>query len=460
MRRWSRHLARLLPWLLVLYVVLPACAPQSGWSVPPPDCEDVNSASFVQGLAAWSRAGGEDGRDAWGEGAGPDYDPRTQAEEDGLPVFHLYMSGSLPDDDDYRPARLVYRGRCYVAEVRYRGHTSLKFPKRSMTLDFDEGQTFDEPVLAGGFMGRRKVVLISPFNDNAYMRSRLAFEVWNRMSPDHVRVKAFSVVVYLNGRYHGLFTVADHIDRHFLAGQGMDPGGELFKAVGLDANFSRISAEGVPKVRLRQGYEKKEGEPEVGDEAYGAIEALTAFVADSSPEQFRAERGAWMDTRDYDDWWIFALLAYTKDSVAKNAYHFRARGHGARWRFIPWDLDASFGQHWNTQRLDANELYSFTNENHLFARLMEDPAISGPLHARFRELLKGPLHRDVVLGLIDGYARELEAAALKDEARWGAEYRAFPRWSWRTDLNDFAGEVAYLRAWVELRWTALEQVLR
>jgi hypothetical protein len=415
----------------------------------------VDSATFAQELTAWSR-GGEAGGTSGGEGV----DPRELPEEDGLPVFHLYMSASLPDDGGYRPARLVYRGRCLVARVRYRGETSLRFPKRSMTLDFEAGSTFDEPVLASGFMGRGKLVLISPFNDNSYLRSRLAFEVWNRMSADHLQVKAFSAVVYLNGRYHGLFTVADHVSRDFLVEQGLDPDGDLFKAVGMDANFSRRGEDGWPKTRLRQGFEKKQGQPEDGDAAWRTIEALTAFVADASPERFRAERDAWLETRDYEDWWMFALLAYTKDSVAKNAYHFRARGSGARWRFIPWDVDASFGQDWNTARLEAGELDLFKDENHLFARMLEDPALSGPLYARFRELLQGPLRRDVVLGLVDGYARELEAAALKDEIRWGAQYRVFPRWSGRTDLNDFTGEVAYLRAWVHLRWRALEEMLR
>jgi spore coat protein H len=432
--------------------------------VTPPECEGPDSASFVEDFSEWSRGlspghAKEDTRDGdSATAAGPD--PWSHAEEDGLPVLHLFMSSSLPDDDGYRPARLVYKGRCLLAETRYRVDTSLRFPKRSLTLDFKSGYTFDEPAQAGGFMGRRKLVLISPFNDNSYMRARLAFELWNRMSPDHLQMKAFSAVVYVNGEYHGLFTVTDHINQDFLSDRGLDPGGDLFKAVGGDANFSRLDATGLPKVKLHQGYEKKEGEPEDGDEAFHSIDALTAFVADATAERFLAERDAWFDSRDYEDWWIFAHLAYTKDSVAKNAYHFRARGPGTRFRYIPWDLDASFGQHWNTLRLDANDLYTFTNENRIFARLIEDPAISGPLFTRDRELLQGPLQREVVLGLVDAYATELRAAALKDEARWGAEYRVFPRWSGRTDLNDFEGEVAYLRGWVDARWQALEQQLR
>jgi hypothetical protein len=442
---------------------MPACAPPDVWSVPPPDCEDSAEASFGEDLVRWS-GGGTPVPGVAGAGLGTDAapfsDPRAYAEEDGLPVFHIYTAASLPDDDGYRPSRLIYRGQCHVIETRYRGDTSLSFPKRSMTLDFEAGKTFDEPALAGGFTGKPKVVLVSPFNDNSYLRHRLAFTLWNRMSPDHLQVKTFSAVVYVNGRYEGLYTVVDHIDRAFIAAQGLDAGGELFKAVEQDANFSREDALGEPKQELYQGFEKKEGLPRNGDEAWRSIEALTAFVADSSPEAFLAEREAWMDTRDYEDWWIFATFACTNDSVAKNAYHFRAPGPEARWRFIPWDLDASLGQSWNTQRHDPELLDRFTGMNRLFARMLEEPAIAGPLMTRYRQMLQGPLHRDAVLGLIDEYAREISAAAHKDEARWGEAYRSFPFWSERTDFNSFEGEVDYLRSWVDTRWRMLERELR
>jgi hypothetical protein len=62
-----------------------------------------------------------------------------------------------------------------------------------------------------------------------------------------------------------------------------------------------------------------------------------------------------------------------------------------------------------------------------------------------------------VLGLIDAYAREVDAAARKDEARWGQAYRDFPRWSWRTDLTTHEEEVRYLQAWVRRRWELLER---
>ncbi|RUO92285.1 hypothetical protein D7Y11_15490 [Corallococcus sp. AB018] len=437
-RRGSPHVATALL-VLALGVAASGCQPQGPWGSAVPECTGTEGAAR------------EDAALSLGQ------DPRRYVEEDGLPVLHLYVADSLPDDDDYQAARVFYRGRCYVSRARYRGATSKDFPKRSFTLDFRDGQSFDEPLLAAGFSGRRKVVLISSFNDNSYLRARLGFTLWGLMSPDHLQVKTFSAVVYLNGRYHGLYTVADHVDRHSLSAQGMDVQGELFKAVGPDANFSRRDASGRPKASLHLGYEKKEGEPEEGAGAYASIEQLTDFVAGTPAERFRAERGAWMQVEDYEDWWILVRLAALSDSVTKNAYHFRAQGQARRWRYIPWDLDASFGQNWDTTRQAPDVSASFTVENLLLARMLEDPAIRHPLRERLHTLLHTTLHRDVVQGLIATYAAEVDRAARKDETHWGEAYRHFPRWNQRTDLLGFEDEVKYLRDWVDAHWALLDE---
>ncbi len=398
--------------------VLSACQLLNEWDASLPGCEELASAGL-------------------------------HAEEDGLPVFHLFFAPSLPEADGGHLARLVYEGRCYPVEAKVRGHTSRAFPKLSYTVTFPPDDPFEAPLVGDGFTNRRKLVLISPFNDNSYMRSRLAFSLWNRMSSEHLQVKTASAVLYLNGRYWGLYTAADHVNRHLLAAQGLPAAGELFKAVSPEADFSAPAA----------GFEKKEGSPEAGREAYASIHAFAEFVAHADAARFRAERGAWMETRDYEDWWIFATLAHTSDSVSKNAYHYRAPGGEGPWRFIPWDLDASFGQEWNTRRSGPEVLISFADRNLLFARMLADPSIAEPMRERYRAMLRGELSVEGVLGLIDQYARELAPAARRDEARWGEAYRDFWRWRTRTDFTTHEEEIEYLRQWVRTRWHRLEQRL-
>jgi spore coat protein H len=60
-----------------------------------------------------------------------------------------------------------------------------------------------------------------------------------------------------------------------------------------------------------------------------------------------------------------------------------------------------------------------------------------------------------VRGLVDGWVTQLAPAAARDERRWRTAYRAFPAWRGRADFTDFAGEVAYLRRWIDERWAYL-----
>ncbi|WP_309242978.1 CotH kinase family protein [Hyalangium versicolor] len=390
----------------------------------------------------------------------PIVDPAKYTEEYGLPVFHLSFEGQLTAGG-YRPAELVYRGHHFTFEAKYRGATSSVFPKRSLTFKFPDDDLFNEPIQAGGsFQARKRVVLITSFNDNSYLRPRLAFDLWNRMSPDHIQIKTYSAVVYRNGSYWGIFTVAEHVDDDLMERHGLSKKGDLFKAVDADANFARVDADGAPKETLHQGFEKSEGKPPEGWPGdFDGLDALTTFVADSPGDGFRQGRDALMNARDYEDWWIFNTLIVGTDSSAKNAYHYQAREPSSPTRFIPWDLDASFGQGWDTRRRPFNEMLDFKSNNLIFARQLDDPAISGPMRERYQQLLHGPLSKAEVLQLIDGYVAEIDSAVRRDEARWGQQYRTFTRWADRTDFTTYSQEVDYLRQWVDQRWDLLEHRL-
>ncbi|NRD44331.1 CotH kinase family protein [Corallococcus exiguus] len=402
-------------------------------------------------------------------------DPVAYTEEYGLPVVHLFFDPAVGlTSGGYRPAEVVYRGHRFTMEAKYRGATSSVFPKRSLTFKFAEDDLFSEPVFGDGFKDRKRLVLITPFNDNSYLRSRLAFDLWNRLSPDAVRIRTFSVVVYANNKYRGLYTAADHVDKRLMEWNGIDNDSDLFKAVDADANFSRLKRNGQTKEHLHVGFEKDEGTPEQNQpHAFDTLDAFVAWVADSSADGFRQEFGTKLKARDYEDWWIFNTLIQGNDSQGKNAYHAYDPKAGGPWRFIPWDLDASFGQNYDTTRTSATARPTYAYDNLLFKRMLAESTIAGPMRERYRQALKNELSEAAVQALIDGYVQELGPNAQRDEARWATEYRNFakpeagsdggygnfPDWHLRQDFKTHAEEVEYIRQWVHTRWGAFQSQL-
>ena len=69
--------------------------------------------------------------DRWdAAGNDPPVDPTQYQEEYGLPVLHLTTDPGV-NDDKYTPATVVYRGHTYQgAEAKFRGATSMAYPKR------------------------------------------------------------------------------------------------------------------------------------------------------------------------------------------------------------------------------------------------------------------------------------------------------------------------------------------
>lgn len=388
----------------------------------------------------------------------PVVDPARYTEEYGLPVLH-FQGASRINPDAHVPVSLTYRGHTYAAEAKKRGSSSLSFPKNSYTVKFPDTDLFNEPALGGGFTGRHSLVLINNFNDNSYLRARLGFELWSRLSPNSMHVKTFSAVVFLDGAYHGLYTVADHVNEYFLGAHGLNPDGNIFQADTGAANFRLVDQFGRPKRNLHVGYEKKEGKPKDGQPgAYDDLDAFVEFVATASDEAFRAEGPQRFALDDYANWWSFVTLLVAQDSDVKNSYHCHDP-KGGPWRYVPWDLDGTFGQTWKTQRLKPIAPLDVGDDNEMFRRILAEPTFSGPLKARLRAALSHELAPALLQARVDALAQELGPSARRDEARWMAQYRAYPTWSWRTDFTTFDEEVVYLRQWIALRWAFLDTQL-
>lgn len=385
----------------------------------------------------------------------PILDPTRYTEEYGVPVFHLFPDDPL-SPDGYGPATIVYRGRVILAEAKFRGASSLSYPQRSFTLKFASDDRFHEPDQAGGFFHKRKVVLTTTFDDNTFVRQRLGFELWNRLDPDHIQIQHYSAAVFLDGEYLGLYAVTDHVNRHLMGAHRLSSAGNLYKARSHDANFRLTRSDGSEKSPLHLGFEKMEGSPEHGEPgAYEDLDALTTFVGSAADADFAAGIGSLIDRRDYENWWIWVSLIEAGDSAGKNSYHYRDPD-GGPWRFIPWDLNHSFGQDWRTLRLGpGGDPEGYVWANGIFERLLADPALAPPLRARYREVLDTELDLASVLEVYEEMVASTDLAARRSEARWQEEYRSFFRWSERRDFESYDGEVRYVREWIADRWASL-----
>ncbi|MBN2442973.1 MAG: CotH kinase family protein [Spirochaetales bacterium] len=366
------------------------------------------------------------------------FNPLQRQTENNLPVFYIHP---VPASSEYCPGTLYYRGREYEVETKIHGATTKYFPMKSYTIKFNEDQLFSDPEF--NLYNKSKIILITSFNDNSFIRNRLALDIWQMMDSSHIKIKTYNAVVYLSGKYRGLYTVCEKIDGNLINEHGLYRDGNLYKGVNHDADF-------FLKENPHLGFKKEEGCPEHGDAgAYADLDELVTFISSTDPDDFNASINTILNQREYEDWWMFITLMTATDSCDKNAFHYHNPENGV-WRYIPWDFNASFGQNYLTKRVNWTFLPDFHNQNNIFKRFFEDDEIRTLLQDRFADLLSdgNALAIDRILSKIDEYLPEIREAAIKSEKTWREKYRNYPSWKNRNDFNTFEEEIQYIKEWL------------
>ena len=389
--------------------------------------------------------------DAWYALGNEPVDPQTYTREYGLPVLHV--SGDEPLSDVYTTGAGWFDGSHYDLEIKWRGAASMGYPKHSFTLKFPDPDENHLDASEWGLSNKDHLVLITTFDDNSYVRQKLVYDMWTDMadfwSAERLTPRTFFTVLYLDGRYHGLFLASDHVDNQFADQMGLNRLGNLYKSVNHDANFKRTNNAGNPKATLHDGYEKKEGPEDVWTD----IEPLVAFAADSDSATFWDQAPDWIRVDEFMDWFLFVHYTASDDSAGKNAYLYNDVTN-TEFRYAPWDFNHTLGQNWYTARIAPDVYNEFRGNNQIFAHLQDHPQAADVLWDRFAQMRApgGPLHLDSQLASADAAFALADTSARKDWALWGADYRNYG-WGGGArddagDWTDYDGERAYLYQWL------------
>ena len=386
--------------------------------------------------------------DGWQDPANIAVDPITYTHEYGLPVVHLERPASA-NSSDYVDASFVYKGEEYAIGMKYRGASSLSYPKNSYTLKFASDHEFRDDDI--DFHKRHKIVLTTTFDDNSYLRQRLCFDIWNSLDPNQNQVQTTHVVVYINGEYEGLYLLGDHIDGEYWEDYGFREDGNTYKSVNHEADYYNRDA--------RDGFEKKEGEPASGAGAFTDLQELIAFVNDANDDEFAKSISDRIAIDEFMDWW--ALVRYTEagDSAGKNAYLYNDP-KAPLFHYAPWDFNHSLGQDWMTLRVDYDHGDEFLEANQLFARILSNPVLGPVQRSRWRDQLAGVLHEKTVNARIDAITADIALSAARDWEKWEASYKSYGGWSWYrgNDWTSYEEEVSLVKNWVHDRHQWLSEI--
>ena len=276
--------------------------------------------------------------EATGPGGLRTFPPRTDTEEfygfyvnDNQPIAtigrwdFIVPSGNARSwisalERTYRDLHVAIEGDVfYNARLRRRGGSVYSATKRFLKLKFNKGHEWE---------GYRTINLQSMWPDKSLVRENMTWKVFGQM--DNPELFYIHKRFHANGDFYALYSVMEQPDETFLAENGLNADGDLYKATA-----SREEANGT--------YEKK-----TNNEA--DLTPLRAFLNEMHATNSAAGLVSFFRDHGFEDTIIDyqagQVLINNRDYPHKNHYLYHDTEKD-RWMVTGWDLDLAYGKQWD-----------------------------------------------------------------------------------------------------------------
>jgi spore coat protein H len=406
--------------------------------------------------------GGNGGSDAVGFGprdADELFSPET------LPTFEL----SLPPerwqylqaharDEDYEPAELRFRGEV-VGQVglRFKGNVgtlsncfdaegNLTCRKLSMKVKLDEY----EPELR--FYGLKRFNLHSMIRDATLLHEKLTYDLYREVGVSAPR--SSWAIATVNGVSLGLFSLVEEVDGRFTKDRWLEDGdGNLYK-------------EAWPRSTAPEEYAAaiETNEDTATHEAFATFAGDLAAATDAASR--RRALGRWMDLEELARYMAVddaianidgATAIYCRPdepaACGNHNYFFYLSEDEARFRLVPWDLDATLWPQtiydnvppWQVTPDACDERYAIDSDDTVLAAPGCDPLFSGLAHdltdydTALADLVAGPFSVAAAEAAIDRHAAFIADAVALEPGGQSVE-------RWQSELAVMKGNIPHLHA--------------
>jgi len=330
-----------------------------------------------------------------------------------LPRYELKIDPAslrkLDRDDDSNQtyaAKFFSDGSEYAVKVRLRGAWARSWPKKALKIFFEDEK---------GFEGNRCLNLNSAWRDAAFVREPLAYHVYSAAGVPASRARM--VQLHINGQFRGLYVEVEQPDNPLLKRHNLK-GAALYKANSPD-NQSDERNLGSEKT-FAANYEKQTRK----SEGHGDLQAFCReLAAATNALEFFTNR---IDVERYINYLAASALVQNWDGLSKNHFLVHDERGSKKWLVVPWDLDRTFGDHWQGgfDRADVPVLLGVqslpgpTGWNRMADRFLRDATLRNRFLNRLAQLLQNEFTPEKLFPLLDGFERQLAEDAARDRKRW------------------------------------------
>lgn len=246
-----------------------------------------------------------------------------------LPIFKIdidtgYLKAMYADPkaEIYYPAVFSYDTVTYQCEVKFKGASSLYYPKKSWAIKFGDNQNI---------FHAKRINLNCDYKDHSYMRNLMVLHLFkNVLGVEGPNITHVSFKV--NGRYAGVHTLIEQMDADFLANHGL-PALDFYKAENHGAGMFALTKDTYwPAVWTER----------VGNDSHNDLKILTNKIFYWSEEEFDSSIHTVVDVDNVISFFAVHFANTAFDNFNKNQY-VNFNGTTGKYEWIPWDNEGSFG---------------------------------------------------------------------------------------------------------------------
>ena len=259
----------------------------------------------------------------------------------GLPVLHFEGDDTGMSKDDAVTLRYVYGERSGTASVKWRGSSSLWYPKKNYAVTFDT--SFEAKA---GWGEQSKYAINAYWIDPSYLRNLFGAKLWGTLTrsregvdeitkglPNCGAIDGFPIWVTLNGKHMGIYMWT------------IPKGAWLFGMTGANSGEAVVCADAVTLYEpvLCDGTDFKIEYSASGDRAAVAA-SLNNMITALGNVQSAADLASleqYVDVKSVVDYYVHMALTCNIDGINRN-YQLFTRD-GVKWHMSPYDMDAILG---------------------------------------------------------------------------------------------------------------------
>lgn len=370
----------------------------------------------------------------------------------GLPMMYITTDGlqDITSKDYYIGANMVLKEDVMTraagdviesrVNIKGRGNSSWKFPKKPFSLKFDEKISLLD-------MHKDKSwVLLPNYNDKSMLRNSLAFYMSSISNLDYTPESHFVELIF-NGKYWGTYLLCEKlkISNHRVA---VGDDGFLLEVDSrapseADSRYFGLS-------HLENVVNIKDPEVEYSDENYRYAKDFVISAEEALfGRNFTDPKTGWqayMDMDSFVDWYLIHEIGKNLDSNFDTScfMHF-ARG-GKLMMGPVWDMDVAYGNMDQANQSCYKPTGYHIKYTQWYTRLFKDPAFVKRVKERFNYFYR---HQNDILANVNADAQYLKYSAQENNDVWHVfNVKTWPNYNiW----GSYQNEVQELKTWFVTR---------